>query len=330
MQHVVILLVPGAYLSAAWGLRELFEYAEKLVPGSFEPRFAEVQDFIEEARSASRTGTAGPACSAGCAPLSDIVIIPPFRSDSMQEPTAGFRPEPSTEAFRCLADALRAHAEQGATLCSVCAGAFYLCAAGIADGKSATTHWSLAEALARMFQKVQVEAERMLIDNGSFITAGGLTAWQDLGLHLIRKTCGREAALETAEAFLINPSDRSQLAYMRKALELPEADGTVAQAIGFMRAECGSAIGLRETAAFCGVTVRTLLRRFAAAGVPTPGTVLQDIRMEKARKLLSTGTASVKETALECGYADQTAFARAFRARSGMTPAEYRRRFSSL
>lgn len=321
MQHVVILLVPGAYLSAAWGLRELFEYAEKLVPGSFEPRFAEVQDFIEEAGSASRTGTAGPACSAGCAPLSDIVIIPPFRSDSMQEPDT---------AFTGLAGALRAEAERGATLCSVCAGAFYLCAAGIADGKPATTHWSLGEALARMFPKVQVEAERMLIDNGSFITAGGLTAWQDLGLHLIRKTCGREAALETAAAFLINPGDRSQLAYMRKALELPEADGTVAQAIGFMRAECGSAIGLRETAGFCGVTVRTLLRRFAAAGVPTPGTVLQDIRMEKARKLLSTGTVSVKETALECGYADQTAFARAFRARSGMTPAEYRRRFSSV
>lgn len=97
-----------------------------------------------------------------------------------------------------------------------------------------------------------------------------------------------------------------------------------------MRAECGSAIGLRETAEYCDVTIRTLLRRFARAGAPTPGEALQDIRMEKARKLLSTGTASVKETARECGYADPTAFARAFRSATGIAPADYRRRFASV
>lgn len=330
MKQVVILLVPGVYLSAAWGLRELFEYADKLVLGSFAVRFAEAQEFIENAGAPGGTETAGPAGSAGRAPLSDIVIIPPFRADSMQEPTAAFTSEPSAGVFRGLADSLRAEAERGAKLCSVCAGAFYLCAAGIADGKPATTHWSLAEALARRFPKVQVEAERMLVDNGSFITAGGLTAWQDLGLHLIRLECGRDAALQAAATFLINPGDRSQLVYMRKALELPEADETVAQAIRFMKTECGSAIGLRKTAEYCGVTIRTLLRRFARAGAPTPGETLQDIRMEKARKLLSTGKASVKETARECGYADQTAFARAFRSSTGMSPAEYRRRFSSV
>ncbi len=161
-------------------MKELFDYAEKLVPGSLAARFAEAQEFIEESGLASRTGTADPANRAGRAPLSNIVVIPPFRTEAVfsgnrDRPGANLLPE-AAGGFLGLASALRTEAERGAKICSVCAGAFYLCAAGIADGKPATTHWSLAEALAQAFPQVRVEAERMLIDNGTFITAGGLTA----------------------------------------------------------------------------------------------------------------------------------------------------------
>ncbi|MCD1654086.1 helix-turn-helix domain-containing protein [Treponema zuelzerae] len=321
MMRTAILLVPGVYLSAVYGLCELFEFAEKTAPGSFT---------VETVRPGAFRD------SADMRPPYGLVVIPPFRTDVLtpKRPRAPFSSLQQDcilldEKFKRTAAALGREYERGAKICSVCAGAFYLCAAGIADGKKATTHWNLAGSLAALFPLVEVEAERMLIDSGSFATAGGLTAWQDLGLHLIRDVCGEETALAAASTFLINPGDRSQLAYAMKSLERFPADETVAKAIAVMTAECASGIGISETADRCGVTVRTLLRRFALSGAESPGAMLRSIRLEKARKLLATGTASVKEVARECGYADAASFARAFRAEAGTTPADYRRAFAS-
>jgi len=298
MKTIAILLLPGAYLSAVHGLAELFEDAERKRHGSFAAEIVAADRFVRLRRKF------------------DVVIVPPVRSESL-----------GGDGGHALVAALARSAARGARVCSVCAGAFYLCAAGLADDGPVTTHWSLADRLAVSFPAVRVEADRMLIDRGNVVTSGGLSAWQDLGLYLIRGECSPEIALEVASTFLINPGDRSQLAYARTSLDLPATDGLVEKALAFIKAECGSPIGVRDVAAHCGTTVRTLLRAFDRAHADSPGNLLRQFRLERARHLLSTGRVSVKETALACGYADHAAFSRAFRSATGVSPAAYRRDF---
>jgi len=100
-----------------------------------------------------------------------VVILPPCLDDTAEQPLAA-----------CYRDWLREQHAAGVLLASVCAGAFALAEAGLLDGRTVTTHWALAAQMAARFPQVQVQPERMVIDDGDLITAGGLMAWTDLGL----------------------------------------------------------------------------------------------------------------------------------------------------
>lgn len=316
MKQVAILTVSGSYLSAVYGIQDIMDDAEKRHPGTFQISIIDTDRFI-----AGRTDF-------------DIVILPPFRvnrpeidalfGDAVGLPTDAAGP---LVVAGPLVAALTRFSREGKLLCSVCAGAFYLCATGIADGETVTTHWNLAERLASRFPAVTVQKEKMLIDRGRFITAGGLTGYQDLALHLIQKEAGRDAALETAGTFLINPEDRSQLQYMTLSLSLSPSDALVEAAAAFIRSDFSRPIGLAEIASHCGITVRTLLRHFRLSGNLTPGAYLQSVRIDFARRLLATGRSPVKEAALLSGYRDSVSFSRAFRSLTGLAPGDYARRY---
>lgn len=296
MTTVAIVLVGGSYLSAVYGIKDILEHVEERETRPFDVRVVSPEEF-------ARVGK----------PF-DIAIVPPFR----------FSESSLDEA---IVRALTRAASEGTRLCSVCAGAFYLCATGIADGHPVATHWNLADGLARAFPKVTVRKERVLIDRGTFITSGGITSYQDLALYLIRQYASLDAALSAAGVFLINPEDRSQLQYVSVNLADDGADGVTSRAIEFMKGNFARGIGLSEVADHCGVTVRTLLRRFRAGNLGTPGEYLQSIRLRRARDLLASGARSVKAAAAESGYADIVSFSRAFRKYTGLTPGEYARRF---
>jgi len=310
MKQVAILNVSGSYLSAVYGIQDLLDDAEKRHPGTFQLSILDTGRFI-----AGRTDF-------------DIVILPPFRVNRPElDPLFGDAAGLPTDAAGPLVAALTRFSREGKLLCSVCAGAFYLCATGIADGETVTTHWNLAERLASRFPAVTVQKEKMLIDRGRFITAGGLTGYQDLALHLIQRDAGRAAALETAGTFLINPEDRSQLQYMTLSLSLSPSDALVEAAAAFIRSDFSRPIGLAEIASHCGITVRTLLRHFRLSGNLTPGAYLQSVRIDSARRLLATGRSPVKEAALLSGYRDSVSFSRAFRSLTGLAPGDYARRY---
>src|SRR5262249_17348904 len=102
---------------------------------------------------------------------------------------------------------------EGTTLCSVCAGAFLLASTGLLSGRPATTHWALREAFAERFPDVLVDTQRMLIDDGDVVTAGGMMAWVDFGLMLIGRFLGPTAVLTTARRWVVDPGGREQRFY---------------------------------------------------------------------------------------------------------------------
>jgi transcriptional regulator GlxA family with amidase domain len=297
---IAVIRMPESYLSAVWGIKDLLDDAESRKPGCFETSIVNAEEF---SRSRKRF---------------DLVIIPPLRLGKRDAEALAGDP---------LVAAIGRAEKRGAIVCSVCAGAFYLCAAGIADGDCVTTHWNLAPALQSAFPRVTVMKEKVVIDRGRYISAGGVTSYQDLCLHLIKKYAGLETALATAGTFLINPEDRTQLQYMSLSLNVSDAGSDVAKAVAFMKKEFAKPIGLEDVAAHCALTVRTLLRRFRESGLGTPGDILQSLRLAHAKKILQSGTVSAKAAAAESGYRDLVSFSRAFRKYAGVNPGEYGRRF---
>lgn len=266
------------------------------------------------ARCFSGTSVAADASLAGAGPEGwDIVYAPP----------AFGLTAPGPEQAAWLG---RAHA-RGAVACGACAGVFFLAEAGILRGRPATTHWGLAGSFAARYPGVPLEPDRMLVDGGDYICAGGVTAYFDLALHLVARHASPEAALACARTLLLDPGRVRQTPYM-SLLPLPAAgDEDVAAARRWLEDNHARPVSIGELAGAVHLTGRTLLRRFRKAVGRTPAQYLQAVRIERAKRLLETGGESAGQIAAMVGYADATAFFKAFRELTGLTPGEYRRRF---
>ncbi len=145
-----------------------------------------------------------------------VVIAPP----TLKAP-------PGPETTRLFANWLRERHAEGATLCSVCGGAFLLAETGLLRRRRATTHWSYAEELARRYPEIHVDPDRLVIDDGDIMTAGGVMAWTDLGLRVVDRFLGSSVMLATARYFLIDPAGREQRFYSSFSPRLNHGDEAV-------------------------------------------------------------------------------------------------------
>ncbi|MET0259311.1 MAG: DJ-1/PfpI family protein, partial [Methylobacterium sp.] len=201
VSEIGLLLYPDAQLAAVYGLTDLFRIAGMLLAagGLPDPPMLRVTHWrVAEDGDVACVFDSHPGTPHG---LSHVVIPP-----SLVVPG-------EMRALDAAARWLDAAHAGGATLCSVCAGAFVLGRTGLLDGRRATTHWFFADELAARFPAVRVDADRMVIDEGDIITAGGILAWTDLGLTLVERLLGPSAMLETARFLLIDPPGRAQKPY---------------------------------------------------------------------------------------------------------------------
>ncbi|MCI4664902.1 MAG: helix-turn-helix domain-containing protein [Neomegalonema sp.] len=302
---IAILAYDGVQSAAVLGLRDLFLIANRGVaigaPFLFVREIAEAQLAGDEARRAEDA--------------LDVVILPPNIS--------GRR---GAEASR-LHQWLRAQHDAGAVLCSACAGAFLLGHSGLLEGRAATTHWALATEFAATFPATTLQAEQLLIDDHDIITAGGMMAWVDLGLHIVGRWLGRQAVSDTARMLLVDIAGREQRHFRSFRPPLKHGDAPVLKLQHWLKAHSSRDIEVPEMAARLGLSVRTLLRRFKAATGYSPNAYLQALRIEKARGMLERTLMPFETITADVGYRDVSAFGRLFRETLGLTPGEYRRRF---
>lgn len=218
---------------------------------------------------------------------------------------------------------------RGTTLASNCGGAFILAATGLLDGRPATTHWLFARDLQERFPEVQVDSDRIVIEDGDLITAGGLMAWTDLGLRLVDRLLGPTVTIETAKFLLIDPAGREQRHYSSFAPRLTHGDEAILKVQHWLQSRAGRATTLAEMAEQAGLEERTLQRRFKAATGMKPSEYVQHLRIGKARELLEFTRRPIDQIAWSVGYEDATAFRRTFHRVLGLTPGDYRARFHS-
>jgi transcriptional regulator GlxA family with amidase domain len=217
----------------------------------------------------------------------------------------------------------------GATLCSVCGGAFILAETGLLAGRSATTHWDFTGQLAERYPDIRVDENRIVVEDGNFITAGGVLAWTDLALKLVDRHLGPTIMIETARYMLADPPGREQRYYSNFSPRLHHGDAAILKAQHWLQSRAASPPSISEMASVSGLEDRTFLRRFQKATGHKPTEYSQRLRVGKAREMLEFTNRSIDLIASSIGYEDPASFRKVFLRVVGMSPSAYRRRFAA-
>lgn len=218
-----------------------------------------------------------------------------------------------------------AHA-RGAHLASVCTGAFALAETGLLDARRATTHWGMAALFRERYPRVHLQDQHLVTHDGRLFCSGGISAYQDLCLHLIRFFHGQAMAEQTAQALVLGGDRNTQTPFRRFDLARQHGDAAVRKAQTLMESSFGRHVGIAELAAHCHLSERQFKRRFKEAAGMTALDYLQRLRIEVARERLRDERLPIAQIAQECGYADVAHFREMFRRAAGVTPLDYRRK----
>ncbi|WP_438486926.1 GlxA family transcriptional regulator [Streptomyces sp. S186] len=225
-----------------------------------------------------------------------------------------------------MADAL-ARIRPGTRIASICTGAFVLAAAGLLDGRRATTHWRSVDDFRRMFPQVEVDAEVLYTDEGEVLTAAGVASGIDLCLHMVRGDHGAAVANDVARRTVVPPHrEGGQAQYVQRPVPEPQVSSTgVARAWALEHLD--RPLSLRELAAREAMSVRTFTRRFREEVGMSPVRWLTRQRVERARQLLEESELTVDRIAAESGFGTAASLRQHFQAALGVSPRAYRATF---
>src|SRR5215510_11066508 len=223
---------------------------------------------------------------------------------------------------------LRKTSKSARRIGSVCAGAFALAAAGLLDGKRATTHWHYCRQMAELFPAVQIDPDPIFICDGNVYTSAGVTAGIDLSLALVEEDWGAELALLVARAlvvFLRRPGSQSQFS---ASLSLQASDRAPMRDLQvWLLDNLREPLTVERMAAQVGMSPRNFARVFAEQIGVTPARFVSQVRVEAARRRLEESSQPVELIAEECGFGSAESMRGAFQRQMHVSPQEYRKRF---
>ncbi|MFK4064900.1 GlxA family transcriptional regulator [Streptomyces sp. NPDC029674] len=247
----------------------------------------------------------------------DTVIVPASHEEDESLTPDGLPPS--------LARALESAG--AARLASICTGAFVLAAAGLLDGRRATTHWLSTDLFARTFPSVTVDPDVLYVDEGTILTSAGEAAGVDLCLHLIRRDHGAAVAADVARRTVVPPHrEGGQSQYIQRPVPVDQLTSTGA-ARSWAEARLHEPLTLRQLADRASMSVRTFSRRFREETGLTPMQWLTQRRVDRARELLESTDHTVDRVATETGFGTATSLRAHFAAGVGVSPAAYRTTF---
>lgn len=287
-----------------------------LVPGAYEVLTCAASDERTVATDADFTITVahGPEALESA----DTVVIPPYDLRRI----AAELPDEVRAAL--------ARIRPGTRLVSICTGAFTLAAAGLLDGRPATTHWALADVFRRMFPQVDLDPDVLFIDDGTMLTSAGAASGVDACLHVVRSDHGSAVANRVARHCVVPPwRDGGQAQYIEQPIPEEGSAGTAATR-AWALAHLDRPLALRDLAGHARLSPRTFARRFQEETGTSPGRWLIQQRVHRARHLLESTDLPVDRIAAEVGFATGTSLRQHLQAAIGVSPRAYRRTFRNL
>jgi transcriptional regulator GlxA family with amidase domain len=241
------------------------------------------------------------------------IVVPPIHSGEV--------------SLEVLEELRRAHL-RGARLMSLCSGAFILAQAGLLDGRTATTHWSHADELARRYPKVTVDPNVLYIDEGNVLTSAGSAASMDLCLHVVRLDYGAEVANIVARRLVVPPHrDGGQAQFISEPVPQIEEHDPFVETFTWVQEHLDEAITVEALATRAAMSPRTFARRFRASTGTTPHRWLSRQRVLLAQRLLESTDLGIDEIAWRCGLGTAANLRSQFATVVRTSPAAYRRTF---
>jgi transcriptional regulator GlxA family with amidase domain len=248
----------------------------------------------------------------------DLIIIPAVHQD----------PQTVINQNQELIYFLEEQYKKGAVVASLCIGAYLLAATGLLNGKACSIHWQHANYLKALFPKIQVQEERILTEQQGVITSGGAYAFTNLIMYLVEKFGNRELAILISKLFMIDLDKRKQSVYFMFMEQKDHADEAVLQIQEYIEQHYADRFTIDQLAVNHNLVRRTLERRFKSATGNSIIEYTQKVRVESAKKELERGRKSISDVMYDCGYTDSKAFRDVFRKHVGISPLEYRKKYT--
>lgn len=220
---------------------------------------------------------------------------------------------------------LRSGMRQARRVTSICTGAFALAEAGLLDGRRATTHWGFAQELQKRHPLVQVQPDRIFINDGPVWTSAGMTAGIDMVLALVEQDLGAEVARAVAKKMVVyyrRPGGQSQFSAM---LELEPQSDRIQKTLAHARAHLREPLSVEDLADVAHLSPRQFSRAFKAETGQSPAQAVENLRVEAARTMIDAGELALGVVAREAGFGDPERMRRAFLRTLGQPPQSIRR-----
>ncbi|MEU6372425.1 helix-turn-helix domain-containing protein [Streptomyces sp. NPDC046909] len=247
----------------------------------------------------------------------DTVVIPPVGTDRINAEL----PAEVTAALALI--------PSGARIVSICTGAFVLASAGFLDGRTATTHWHLADRFRALFPHITLDPDVLFVDDGTVLTSAGAASGVDVCLHLVRKDHGSELANKVARRCVVPPfRDGGQAQYIEQPVPVQGAASTAATRAWALE-RLDEPLALADLAGHARMSLRTFARRFHGEVGLSPGRWLIQQRVARARHLLESSDLSVDQIAGRVGFATGASLRQHLHAAIGVSPQAYRKTFQT-
>ncbi len=320
MKHISIVVPRGQYsIVNIAGSFQILSWANDVFFQQTRDRLFEIE-FVGHASPAQDSDgyyTVTPPKTIDQVNKTDLIIIPAVHHDHKE----------SIEMNTAVIHWVTKQYQNGAEIAAFCIGAFLLAETGILDGKVCSTHWGEAETLQKMYPNIRVQPENIVSISDRVYTSGGAYAFTNLIIYLIERFGGRELALMTAKAFMIDVDKNNQSLFMIFNGQKEHGDELVLKVQEYIEKHFMENITVGGLADDRATNRRTLERRFKAATGNSVIEYLQRVRVERAKMMLEQPKKSVTDAMYSTGYNDAKAFREVFRKYVGASPAVYKRKY---
>lgn len=321
MKHISV-LIPFGHTSVVniEGAHQIFSFVNKILDDLGKAPLVNVQLVGLSKHTSQRNGmyTINPDVLIDDIKKTDLIVIPAIHGN----------PTDVAEQNKDFIPWIIRQYKSGSEVASFCIGSFFLAQTGLLNGKPATTHWSFANDFRMMFPEIKVLDDRIMTEEAGIYTSGGAYSYLNLILYLIEKHVGREVAIIIAKSFMIDIDRTSQSPFIIFKGQKAHDDNAIKKAQDFIEANYQDKITVDQLATMFALSRRNFERRFKKATANTILEYIHRVKIEAAKQSLESSRENVNEVMHNVGYSDPKAFRVTFKKITGLSPIEYRNKYS--